>query len=112
VSESQDELEQYRVKVIAEVERRMLRVQEVQNDVERASFAAEAASRARTGLSANTARNQVEAAYRARLRGALKTLRAELEEAQADLERAEARLEDVESRLEALRGDVPEKDTE
>jgi seryl-tRNA synthetase len=105
VAEDREELEQYREKVVAEVERRMLRVREIENDIERASFAAGAASRARASLSANTARNQVEAAHRARLKGALKSLRSELEEAQADLERAEARLEDVESRLEAVRGE-------
>lgn len=112
MAESQEELEQYREKVIAEVERRMLRVREIENDIERANFAAEAASRSRTALSANTARNQVEAAHRARLKGALKTLGAELEEAQADLERAEARLEDVESRLKAFDEAAVEEDTE
>ena len=102
MAETRDELEQYREKVVAEVERRMMRLREIEDEIERMTFVAEAAARARVALSASTARNQVQAAHRARLKESMKVLHAQRSEAEADLERAEQRLQEVDRRLEEL----------
>ena len=103
--ETRDELEQYRLKVVAELERRELRVQELANEVENARVAVEVATRARVSWSADTARNQIEAAHRARLRQTLKELEDESVQAKADLTRAEERLREVDERISEASGE-------
>jgi hypothetical protein len=102
--ESDDEVEllKYREKVIAELERRMLRVQEIDQRLADAQFTLEAALRGKRLFSASTARIQVEAAHKARLRELVKELRAERVQGVMDLERAQVRLKEVDERLDAL----------
>lgn len=100
--ETLEELEQYRLKVVAELERRVLRMSELDNQIENARLALDVAGRARTTLGASTARNQIEAAHRARLRQALKDLEEERVQALSDVTRAEERLREVDGRIAAL----------
>lgn len=103
--ETIEELEQYRLKVVAELERRVLRVQELDNQIENARVALDIACRARTALSANTARNQIEAAHRSQLRNALRDLEVDRAQAQGDLAHAEERLREVDNRIASARGE-------
>ncbi len=102
MAETIDELRAYREKVIAEVERRMIRLRAVETDIERAAFAAEAHNRSQTRLSSNTGRNQVAAAHRKRLREHVSSLKTERAQAEEDLHRAKVRLEEVDRRLAEL----------
>jgi hypothetical protein len=102
VGETSEELRSYREKVIAEVERRLLRLRAIETEIERAKFAAEANGRSWALLSRDTGRNQVEAAHRKRLREQVQELKREHEQAEADLDRAKVRLVEVDQRLEEL----------
>ncbi len=108
MDETREELEQYRERVIAEVERRMIRLREIEGDLEVATFAFEAAARGRSPLTGSTARNQVEAAHRARLKATIQRLTEECAEAENDLHRAQERLEEVDARIEKLVDEVIE----
>ncbi len=101
-SDSEAELLKYREKVIAELERRTQRVQDIDKRLADAEFALESASRGRRLLAASTARIQVAAAHKARLREAVKELQAERAQGVIDLERAQVRLKEVDERLDAL----------
>jgi hypothetical protein len=102
VGETSEELRSYREKVIAEVERRMLRLRAIETDIERAKFAAEANSRSGALLSQDTGRNQAAAAHQKRLRERVQELAREREQAEADLDRAKVRLVEVDQRLQEL----------
>jgi chromosome segregation ATPase len=102
VGETSEELQSYREKVIAEVERRMLRLRAIETDIERAKFAAEANNRSWALLSRDTGRNQAAAAHNKRLRERVQELTREREQAEADLDRAKVRLVEVDQRLEEL----------
>lgn len=108
MDEGREELEQYRERVVAEVERRMIRLRELESDLEVATFTFEAAARSRSPLTGSTARNQVEAAHRARLKATIKRLSEERVEAETDLHRAQERLDEVDARIEQLNGGVIE----
>ncbi len=102
MDETIEELQSYREKVIAEVERRMLRLGSIETDIERAEFQADADGRAQALLSNHTGRNQAAAAHRKRLKERVLELTREREQAEADLDRAKARLTEVDQRLEEL----------
>lgn len=99
MGETIEELQSYREKVIAEVERRMMRLRAIETDIERAEFAADSHGRSQTLLSSDTGRNQAAAAHRKRLREHVHELKREREQAEADLERAKVRLIEVDQRL-------------
>lgn len=99
VGETEDELQLYREKIVAELERRMLVLQDVEGRLAKAQHALGQFSTKSSVASPTTARRQVEIAHRGRLRSAVKALERELEDAKADLERAEVRLQEVDIRL-------------
>lgn len=109
MAETIEELQSYREKVIAEVERRMMRLRAIETDIERAEFEVESQNRSHTLLSRDTGRNQAAAAHRKRLRERVETLRKERGQAEEDLERAKARLEEVDERMAEFE---PRSDTE
>ena len=100
--ETIEELQSYREKVIAEVERRMISLRSIETEIERADFAAESYRRSQARLSRNTGRNQAAAAHRKLLRERVLSLRKERVQAEEDLQRAKVRLDDVERRLAEL----------
>ncbi len=102
MGESIEELRSYREKVIAEVERRMIRLRAIETDIERAEFSRDADGRSQNLLSRDTGRNQAAEAHRKRLRERVQGLKREREQAEADLERAKERLVEVDQRLEEL----------
>ncbi len=102
VGDTEVELQLYREKIVGELERRMLVLQEVERRLASAQFTLSQSSNSlRTG-SASTARRQVENAHRIKLRSAVRALEQERGEAMADLERAKERLREVEIRLDEL----------
>ena len=109
MAETIEELQSYREKVIAEVERRMMKLRAIETDIERAEFAAAAPGRSQALLSSDTGRNQAAAAHRKRLRERVHELKREREQAEADLERAKVRLVEVDQRLEELGGTVSDE---
>ena len=102
VDETEVELRLYREKIVAELERRVLVLQDIERRLASARFVFEKAQQMSRPFSGNTARKQVQNAHRVKLRGALKDLERERIEAKADIERAEIRLHDVDLRLDEL----------
>lgn len=102
VDETQVELRLYREKIVAELERRVLVLQDVERRLASAQFVFEKVKQLSRTFSGNTARKQVENAHRVKLRGALKALERERAEAKVDVERAEFRLQEVDIRLDEL----------
>jgi hypothetical protein len=102
VDETEVELRLYREKIVAELERRVLVLQDIERRLASAQFVFEKAQQMSRTFSGNTARKQVQNAHRVKLRGALKDLERERIEAKADVERAEIRLQDVDLRLDEL----------
>lgn len=100
--ETIDELQSYREKVIAEVERRMIRLRAIETDIERAEFAEESHNRSQARLSRDTGRNQAAAAHRKLLRERVLSLKKERGQAEDDLQRAKVRLDEVDQRLKDL----------
>ncbi len=97
-----EELKAYRERVISELERRMLVLQEIDRRLSQAQHVLDIALKDSRSLRGNTARIQVQGAHRAKLRSDLKAIERERFEAKVDLERAEARLRDVDMRLDEL----------
>ncbi len=102
VGDTEVELQLYREKIVAELERRMLVLQDVERRLASAQFALSQSGNVSRTVAISTARKQVENAHRVRLRSAVKALELEREEAKADLERAEGRLREVDIRLDEL----------
>ncbi len=102
VGDSEVELQLYREKIVAELERRMLVLHDVERRLGSAQFALTTFNQTARVKSASTARRQVEYAHGIRLRRDVKALEQERQEAQADLERAEVRLKEVDLRLDEL----------
>lgn len=100
--ETELELQLYRQKIVIELERRLVALQDVERRVSSAQFVFEQANQASRTGTGSTARKQVEHAHRLKLRRALGALEKERVEAKADLERAEARLQEVDLRLDEL----------
>lgn|GEM_PF-2932229 len=96
------ELQLYRQKIVFELERRLVVLQQVEQRMSSAQFVfGRIAQVSRNGMG-STARRQVEQAHRLKLRRELSALEKERVEAKADLERAEARLKEVDRRLDEL----------
>jgi hypothetical protein len=102
VGDTDVELQLYREKIVAELERRMMVLQDVERRLVSAQFVLNQLGNSTRTVSSSTARRQVENAHRIKLRGAVKALEQEREDAKADLERAEGRLREVDSRLDEL----------
>ena len=102
MNDNEADLESYKAMVIAEIERRALRVQQLESEIARIQFAVEAASRNRKVSLAETARIQVEAAHRAKLRRDIKELEKERAIALGDLEKAQSRLQEIDERMEEM----------
>lgn len=107
VEETELELQRYRERIVAELERRMVVLQDVERRLADAQFVIDRSaqtSRAQTSqvLYGSTARRQVENAHRLKLRSACKALERERLQAKDDLERAELRLKEVDLRLDEL----------
>ncbi len=102
VDETELDLQRYRERIVAELERRMLVLQDVERRLAQAKFVLEKTAQTSRVLYGSTARRQVENAHRLKLRNAFKGLEREKVEAKADLERAELRLKEVDLRLDEL----------
>ena len=102
------ELLQYRDKVIAELERRLLRLREVENELASVRFVLDSSIRSCRTLRGDTARIKVEEAHKAKLKNSLKQLESKRLEAQKDFERAEQRLKEVDQKIyEYVKSDEP-----
>ncbi len=100
--ETELDLQLYRQKIVMELERRLLVLQDVEKRMSSAQFVFGQASQASRAGAGSTARMQVEQAHRLKLRRALSDLEKKRIEAKVDLERAEARLKEVDLRLDEL----------
>lgn len=94
-----EDLESYQGQVVAELERRVTKLREVDNRVSEAQFHLREANRARSLLSRAAGRHQVEEAHRRALKESVKKLLVERVEALSDLRRAEERLAQVKQRI-------------
>ncbi len=103
-SDDEQELLQYREKVIAELERRAIRLREIEQQISELQGVLEATGRGRRVMMGGAARIQVEAAHKAKLKQVLRGLYHDKEIALADLQKAETRLQDVETQLDELQG--------
>jgi hypothetical protein len=101
-TDNEADLEQYRELVVAELERRAIRVQQLESEISTLQFTLDAAARTRKASMANTARTQVEAAHKAKLRGMIRELEKKRAEAALDFEKAQARLREVDERIQEL----------
>jgi len=108
-SSDEDELLQYREKVLAELERRAIRLREIEQQVAQLQSAIDQSTRGRKVFMGGAARIQVEAAHRAKLKEELRGLYREKEIAVGDLQKAEMRLQEVDLQLDELRGDDNEE---
>ena len=104
-SNDEEELLQYREKVLAELERRAVRLRELEQQVAQLQGSLEQTGRGRKVIMGGAARIQVEAAHRARLKEELRGLSREREIAMGDLQKAETRLQEVDLQLDELRSD-------
>lgn len=107
-SDDEQELLQYREKVIAELERRTMRLREIEQQVSQLQGVLESTSRGRKVMMGGAARIQVEAAHKAKLKQALRGLWQEREIAVMDLQKAETRLQDVDAQLDELQRSISE----
>lgn len=101
--DNESELLAYREKVVAELERRALRMGELQEQIRALEFALDSAHRGRKMMVGGVARIQVEAAHKAKLKQDLRLLWKDRDLAASDLQKAESRLIEVDRRLEDLR---------
>lgn len=101
-ADEESELRAYREKVIAELERRTLRLRELEEQMGRIEYELECSGRGRKKIMGATARIQVEAAHRSKLKGELKALLKDRDVAVADLQKAEVRLTEVDRRMREL----------
>ena len=108
VGSDEEELLEYREKVLAELERRANLLRELEQRVAELQGVLEATTRGRKVMVGGTARIQVEAAHRARVRQNLRGVHKEREVALNDLQKAETRLREVDIQLEELRGNRDE----
>jgi chromosome segregation ATPase len=101
-ADEENELRGYREKVVAELERRTCRLRDLEEEMGRIEYQLESANRGRRKIIGETARIQVEAAHRAKLKGELRTLSRDRDVALADLQKAEIRLTEVDRRIKEL----------
>lgn len=101
-SNDETELVEYREKVVAELERRTIRLREIEAQVAHTQASIESVGGGRKIMAGGTARIQVEAAHKAKLKEVLRGLYRERELAVSDLHKAEVRLQEVDARLEEL----------
>lgn len=99
MDETLEGLESYQEQVVAELERRMIKLREVDNRIAEAEFLLNAAHRARSLLSSAAGRHQVEEAHRRRLKESVQRLMRDRVEALGDVKRAEERLNQVKQRI-------------
>jgi hypothetical protein len=106
--ESEAELLEYREKVVAELERRAIRLREIEERVAAVEFSIKAAGGGRRTLMGGVARIQVLQAHRAKLKEEAHELHRERDNALADLQKAESRLKEVDLRLDILHRETGE----
>ena len=100
--EDEAELLEYREKVVAELERRAIRLREIDERVAELEFSIASTRRGKKTLMGDVGRIQVGEAHRNKLREAAKELQQERESALVDLQKAETRLKEVDMRLDNL----------
>jgi hypothetical protein len=103
VGSEEQQLLEYREKVLAELERRANLLRDLEERVAELQGVLEAATKGRKVMAGETARIQVEAAHRARVRQSLQGVYKEREVAVNDLQKAETRLREVDIQLEEIR---------
>ena len=112
----QEELQQYRERVLQELRLRGERLKEIDGKLASLEYLIEKVRSARTGLSGDTVRMISRASYKSKLKRDREALRCGREEAFEDLKRAETRLEEVNTELEELEesagGEAGELDNE
>lgn len=104
------ELLQYREKVLAELERREIRLREIDEQMAQLQGALDVTRQGRRVMMGATARIQVEAAHKAKQREVLRGLAREREVALIDVQKAEVRLQEVDMQLDELRSDHSESE--
>ncbi len=106
----EEELLEYREKVLAELERRTSRLRDLERRAAEVQGQLESSTKGRKVMSGATARIQVEAAHRARLKQVLQSVYHEREVAIEDLQKAETRLQEVDIQLSEIRNNRAEGD--